>query len=211
MATRGILSRHFIGKYKKPFFGNSGGQHHASGFSVAQGISCSNIWLEGRLIFLAWSIFMNHRKLTVKMEKFVRAYIETGNASKGYRFAYNAEKMASSTITRKACELLKNGNIRAMIRVLKENHAEKHEITVESLTIEYQNAFKMARANKNPSAMVQATTALGKLHGFFVERQMHSTEPIDAKFTLEFVRPAPRKEDDLEIGMIVLPKRLPNN
>lgn len=51
------------------------------------------------------------RKLTPKQAAFVRAYLETGNASEAYRRAYNASNMKPEVIKVKASELLKNGNV----------------------------------------------------------------------------------------------------
>ena len=53
--------------------------------------------------------------LTPKMENFIAAYFETGNASEAYRRAYNAENMAPETIHVKACELLKHGKVSARV------------------------------------------------------------------------------------------------
>lgn len=57
--------------------------------------------------------------LTIKQEKFCLKYIETGNATASYKYAYNSEKMKPETINNKAFELLKNGGITARIEVLK--------------------------------------------------------------------------------------------
>lgn len=54
-------------------------------------------------------------KLTLKQENFCNIYIETGNATEAYRQAYDCGNMKPGTIIRKACELLDNGNITAML------------------------------------------------------------------------------------------------
>ena len=49
--------------------------------------------------------------LTPKQEAFCLAYLETGNASEAYRRSYNAENMKPETVTKRASELLANGDI----------------------------------------------------------------------------------------------------
>jgi phage terminase small subunit len=75
-------------------------------------------------------------KLTPKQEAFVRAYLETGNASEAYRRAYDAEGMKPETIKVKACELLKNGNVSVTVAKRQEKIAERHNITVDKIVRE---------------------------------------------------------------------------
>lgn len=49
--------------------------------------------------------------LTQKQENFCLAYIETGNASEAYRRSFSAGKMKPETVTKRASELLSNGDI----------------------------------------------------------------------------------------------------
>ncbi len=62
--------------------------------------------------------------LTIKMEKFIVAYLETGNASEAYRRAYNAENMAPETIHVKACELLKHGKVSVRLTAIRQKAEE---------------------------------------------------------------------------------------
>lgn len=109
-------------------------------------------------------------KLTIKQEKFCQAYIETGNASKAYRQAYDAERMKLATINRKAKELLDNGKITARLDALQQTHQKRHNVTVDSLTLEYEEAREIAKTSGQPSAMVSATTGKGKLHGLIKDK-----------------------------------------
>jgi phage terminase small subunit len=59
-------------------------------------------------------------KLTIKQERFINAYIETGNASEAYRIAYDVQNMKPESINRKATELMQNGNITARIGQLRD-------------------------------------------------------------------------------------------
>lgn len=56
--------------------------------------------------------------LTAKQESFCLAYLETGNASEAYRQCYDASKMTSESINRKAKELMDNGKIAARLKDL---------------------------------------------------------------------------------------------
>jgi phage terminase small subunit len=75
-------------------------------------------------------------KLTPKQAAFVRAYLETGNASEAYRRAYNAENMKPEVIKVKASELLKNGNVAVTVSQRQAQVAEKHGVTVERIVAE---------------------------------------------------------------------------
>lgn len=55
-------------------------------------------------------------KLTIKQEKFCNKYIECGNASEAYRFAYDCSRMKTESVNRLANALL-NDNIKIASRV----------------------------------------------------------------------------------------------
>ncbi len=44
--------------------------------------------------------------LTTKQEKFCQSYVELGNASEAYRRSYDASRMKTESINRKAKELM---------------------------------------------------------------------------------------------------------
>lgn len=108
--------------------------------------------------------------LTPKQEKFCLSYIETGNASEAYRLAYNAGKMKAGSIHRKAKELLDNGKITARINELRAAHRERHNVTVDSITTELEEARQQAIKAGSPSAAVAASMGKAKLHGLLVEK-----------------------------------------
>lgn len=76
-------------------------------------------------------------KLTIKQEKFCDKYLECGNASQAYRYAFSCEKMKPETINNKAYMLLIKGEIRARVDELKKQLQSKSEITKEKLLSEY--------------------------------------------------------------------------
>lgn len=77
-------------------------------------------------------------KLTIKQEKFVLKYLECGNASEAYRFAYDCSKMSDKTVWEKASKLLSDGKVRARIDYLKAHLAEAAGISALRIIREHQ-------------------------------------------------------------------------
>lgn len=105
--------------------------------------------------------------LTPKQEAFCQAYIETGNASEAYRKAYAADRMKPESVNRKAKELLDNGKITARIAALQGEHRQRHNLTVDDLLIELEEARRAALDSETAqaSAAVGATMGKAKLLG----------------------------------------------
>lgn len=105
--------------------------------------------------------------LTMKQEAFCQAYIETGNASEAYRKAYAAENMKPETVNRKAKELYDIGKITARIKELQGEIKQRHDVTVDSLLAELEEARQAALGAETPqsSAAVAATMGKAKLTG----------------------------------------------
>ncbi len=127
-------------------------------------------------------------KLTLKQEKFCQKYVELGNASDAYRESYNAGKMKTATIHRKACEVLQNGNVSARVKELQARVQEKHDITVESLLIELEEARTAALNGDRvqTAAAVSATLGKAKLCGLLVDRKESKVSAkVEGQVTLE--------------------------
>lgn len=105
--------------------------------------------------------------LTIKQEAFCQAYIETGNASEAYRKAYATDEMKPETVNRKAKELYDNGKIAARVAELRGDIKQRHDVTVDSLIAELEEARKAALTAETPqsSAAVAATMGKAKLTG----------------------------------------------
>lgn len=104
-------------------------------------------------------------KLTPKQEAFCQAYIETGNASEAYRKAFDARRMKPETVNRSAFDLLQNHKITARLDELRAEIAKRHEVTVDSLLDELEEARQLARDMAKPEAMVSATMGKAKITG----------------------------------------------
>jgi len=110
--------------------------------------------------------------LTIKQEKFCMVYIETGNASEAYRQAYNAENMSNEAVWVEGSRLMDNPKVSLRIEELKKSHVERHELTVNDLVKELEEARKAALGAENPqsSAAVAATMGKAKLLGLVVDK-----------------------------------------
>jgi phage terminase small subunit len=115
-------------------------------------------------------------KLTEKQEAFCRAYIECGNASEAYRTAYDAEKMNVASVNKAAQKLLDNPLITPRLEQLRAPNIQKHNITVDSLIAELEEARMAALSAETPqsSAAVSATMSKAKLVG--LDKQVIETK-----------------------------------
>jgi phage terminase small subunit len=111
---------------------------------------------------------MSDMALTEKQEKFCRLVVELNNNSEAYRGAYNASNMKPESIHRKAKELVDNVNVAARIAILREEHRQRHRVTVDDILGELEEARQIAlHAAETPqtSAAVAATMGKAKLLG----------------------------------------------
>lgn len=105
--------------------------------------------------------------LTQKQENFCLAYVETGNASEAYRRAYDASNMSQGVINNKASLLLAKGDIRVRLEQLQNQAQQRHQLTVDDLINELEDARQIAMGGERPTpaAMVAATLGKAKLLG----------------------------------------------
>lgn len=117
---------------------------------------------------------MARRKLTPKQERFAQLYIETGNASEAYRGAYNASRMKAETVTRNAHELLRGSNVAARVEELQQRVLKRHDVTVDSLLGELEEARQLAMTTPRAAgAAVSASMGKAKLKGLAIDRVKH--------------------------------------
>ncbi|ATF73983.1 terminase small subunit [Pasteurella multocida] len=106
------------------------------------------------------------RGLTPKQEKFCQLYIELGNASEAYRQAYDCSKMSDESIKVNASKLLNdNTNITLTIDRLRAKHQHRHNLTVDDLLSELEEARQVGKKKNNAVAMVSATMGKAKILG----------------------------------------------
>ena len=137
-------------------------------------------------------------KLTPKQEKFCQLYIELGNASEAYRQAYSCDKMKPESVHVKANELLNNGKITVRISELQAEHRERHNLTVDDLIDELEEARQVGKEFENASAMVSATMGKAKLLGFDKQQIDITTnnESLNKPTIIELVTPKHVKGTD---------------
>jgi phage terminase small subunit len=115
-------------------------------------------------------------KLTEKQEAFCRAYIECGNASEAYRNCYDCSNMNQDSVNRTAKKMMDNVKIASRLHEMRAPIIEKHNITVDSLIAELEEARLAALCAETPqaSAAVSATMSKAKLVG--LDKQVIETK-----------------------------------
>lgn len=69
--------------------------------------------------------------LTIKQEKFCNKYLECGNASEAYRYAYDCSNMSNNAVWNASSILLDNPKVTQRIKELQSSFQKKTEITKE--------------------------------------------------------------------------------
>lgn len=113
-------------------------------------------------------------KLTAKQEAFCLAYLETGNASEGYRQAYKTDRMKPLTINKRASELLARGDIAGRLDELREPVRARAQLTLESHLQRLKDLSEAAERKGQFAAAIAAETNRGKAAGLYVEKVDHS-------------------------------------
>ena len=110
--------------------------------------------------------------LTQKQEAACQAYIEcNGNQSEAYRRAYNAENMKPETIWTEASLLFSDPNVSKRVLQLQAGHVERHNVTVDTITKELDEAKDLARDCEQPAAMTGAIMGKAKIHGLVTDKK----------------------------------------
>lgn len=106
------------------------------------------------------------QKLTVKQERFCQLYVELGGKGRAYKEAYDTDK-SIRTCDVDGCKLSKQPHIAARIAELKAEIKERHNVTVDSLLEELEEARQAALCAETvqSSAAVSATMSKAKLCG----------------------------------------------
>ncbi|PHS69126.1 MAG: terminase [Methylophaga sp.] len=69
--------------------------------------------------------------LTIKQENFCLKYIECGNASEAYRFAYSVKKMKDETIHEASSRLIADYKVSTRVKDLQEENKKRSDITTD--------------------------------------------------------------------------------
>ena len=122
-------------------------------------------------------------KLTQKQENFALHYVECGNASEAYRRSYNASKMKTESVNRKAHDVLENVNVSARVAELKEQHRERHNVTVDDLLNELEEARTVALTCETPQSSAAVSATMGKAKILGLDKQVIDHVSSDGTMT----------------------------
>jgi len=109
-------------------------------------------------------------KLTIKQQKFITAFLATGNAAEAYRKAYNAKNMAETTIYGESQKLLRHPLISTHLLSAQKRASERAEITALDLVNELADIQKLAVSDGQYAPAVAAIVAKAKILGKITNR-----------------------------------------
>lgn len=139
--------------------------------------------------------------LTPKREKFAVAFVETGNAAEAYRRSFDVKPGTKPDhVHQSASRLLADHKVRSRVDELKAQHAERHNVTVDSLMWELEAARVAALSCETPQvgAAVSATMGKAKLAGLdkqIVQHQGANGDAIVHRIERVILRPGQPTED----------------
>jgi phage terminase small subunit len=111
-------------------------------------------------------------KLTEKQEAACQAYIECGgNQSEAYRMVYSTENMKPETVWQEASRLFALPHVAARVIELQSLHAERHNVTIDTITKELDEAKELAKECEQPAAMTGAIMGKAKIHGLVTDKK----------------------------------------
>lgn len=122
------------------------------------------------------------RPLPPKQEKFCQVYIETGIASEAYRQAYNTEGWKPNSVHINASKLLSDTKVALRIEELQAEHQERHNVTIDSLTEEYEEHRLAAFEDEQYAVCNTATTGKAKIHGLIADKPV-----MDLNITINLI------------------------
>jgi phage terminase small subunit len=134
------------------------------------------------------------QKLTVKEEKFCQLVVSLGSQGRAYSEAYETDAKPRSCDV-EGCKLVKKPHLAARIAELKAEIKEKHDITVDGLLLELEEARSIGKQEGQASAMVNATMSKAKLCG--LDKQIIDHTSSDGSMAPTIIQlVAPSVEDD---------------
>ena len=102
-------------------------------------------------------------------EKFAREYVKTGIGAEAYRRVYpRAHPISTARIC--ASQLLTKPNIVSRTVELRQAMAKRADITEDKILTDYEEALKLAKAQRKPNSIINAATAQAKLVGLLKDR-----------------------------------------
>lgn len=115
---------------------------------------------------------LNEHGVTEQQEKFCRVFVETGNASEAYRQSYKSDRKNANTIAVDASRLLDKPNVNRRIAMLREVHAKRHNVTVDSLVAELEEIKRIALSAETPQSSAAVAAVMGKAKLTGLDKQL---------------------------------------
>ncbi len=126
-------------------------------------------------------------ELTIKQQRFVHAYLKTGNASEAYRQAYDCNGSADTTINRNAHALLQGDKIAARVEQLEQEAAEvarlDKSMVLAGLLQTARNAEKWEQAG--PAARCWELLGKALQGGLFTDRSLVGQDTLTREQLIE--------------------------
>ncbi len=125
--------------------------------------------------------------LTIKQERFVRAYLKGGNASAAYREAYVTNGMADTTVNREAHELLHNHKVAARVDELDGQAAAVAGLDKTAVLAGLLDTAAKAATWEQAGPMARCWELIGKAvaGGMFTDRHQVGQETLDHEQLIE--------------------------
>ncbi len=125
--------------------------------------------------------------LTPKREKFAQAYVELDCGAAAYREAFTTKNMSDKSVWEHASRLLKDVKVRARVEELKAEHRKRHNVTVDDLLGELEEARVAAMTCEKPQAAAAVGATMGKARILGLDKQV--LEHQNAAVTVVVNRP----------------------
>jgi phage terminase small subunit len=122
--------------------------------------------------------------LTPKQESFAQKYVETGNASEAYRQAYSTKGKGENLVWSEACKVLKHPKVSQRVDELKAEHQKRHNVTVDSLLQELEEARTTAQTSEKPQTAAMVSATMGKARILGLDKQVVEHEAADVNVVI---------------------------
>lgn len=115
---------------------------------------------------------LNEHGVTEQEDAFSRVFVETGNASEAYRQSYKSDKMSVNAIGVEASRMLDRPRVALRIAQLRETHTKRHNVTVDSLIAELEEARIAALTAETVQASAATAATMGKAKLMGLDKQL---------------------------------------
>ena len=107
------------------------------------------------------------KPLTALQENAAKLFVEGNTQSDAYRKAgFKTDKCTDKTINEAASRLFRDSKVSARVKELQEIAQQRHNVTLDSLTQEYNEAKARCIAADNQASEISAINGKAKIHGF---------------------------------------------